>query len=426
MKTNKETTIKEVDVLEFESRDAETLYFTNDDLKYFCRVTNGNRSTIVSFNNCIGAFNIKGHTYRIESKINEFTRIFEMFQKVILSEHSFKSPKKLYYFDSSNLVNIKAGSHFNEILISIFLNEVTKISRLGFSKTYTQKRENTRFLKGRLMINQQIKKNIVQDKFFCQYNELTHETKENLILYSVLQKLIYRPINFTEKSKIIYFSQSVFNEMLNIHEPLDDVAFDYTKNRQNMHYELAIKLAEIIYHQQGVNSQEKGTNMFCNFAIKMDVLYEQYVFLLLKEALEEYWPHLKVVEQYTLHHIINRSRSQKHINFLDMYPDIVIIDKRSNEPVLVVDTKYKDLEKKNKLQNVDYYQIFTYAQSLTYEAKCTLPVKGVLLTHGTSGNQYEFPTPQGTFYFYTEAIDVRNSEEEMKQQIVEILAKVLK
>lgn len=424
MQTIKDTIIRENGVLDFNHNSSETFYFSEDRLKSFCRVMHGKKSTIVSFPNCVGVFNINGNTYRIESKINNFSNIFKMFKKIIMSDYVFNTSKKLYMFDSSNIVNLTIGNNFFDLIVEVLLNEINKIKLLGFSKTYSQKRENSNFLKGRLLINHQIRKNIVQDKFYCQFNEMTFETKENLILYTVLHQLIYRELDDNQKSKIIYFTQSVFNDILNIHEELLPISFDYIPNRQNMHYDLAIRLAEIIYHQNGVDSQQYGKGIFCNFAIKMDVLYEQYIFLLIREVLNEQWPEYTITDQFSLHHIENSTRSDEHTKyFLEMFPDIVIFDKE--EPLLVIDTKYKDLESKMKLQNNDYYQVFTYAQSLTYKYNKAYPIKGILLTHGSSGNHYSFPTSIGIFDVYTEAIDIREDENTIKHAIKKILSKCL-
>lgn len=425
MKIDKEFVLKENKSIDFPINSKESLYFSDNVFKPFCKIINTKKSTLISFTNSVGVFKIGDSTYRIESKINNFKNLLPILQKVMVTDYKFNSNKKLYHLDSKNLINIETGDNFIEVIIEIFINELNKISSFGFSRTYSQLRENRQFLKGRLLINQQIKKNIVQNNFYCQFNEMTYKTKENIILYNVLTRLQHLPISREQKNKITYFKTNIFNEKLNISDGPINSNFDYNVNRQNMHYELAIKLAEIIHHHLGTKSEARGESIFCNFIIRMDILYERYIFLLIREAIKEYWPNYYVIDQLSIKHIESVNPLIKSKQYLNMYPDIVIFNKTTNKPVIVIDTKYKDIESKNKLNNSDYYQVFTYIQALTYNKNTEQPITGVLLTHGVQGNQYSLPTPLGLFDIFTKTIDIRTSESEIKESIKIMLSNIL-
>lgn len=72
-------------------------------------------------------------------------------------------------FKNFNMANLKSSKMpLLEIFISMFLEEVSKLIQKGIKSDYITKEENLKFLKGKLKINEQIKKTIYTKRdFMC-------------------------------------------------------------------------------------------------------------------------------------------------------------------------------------------------------------------------------------------------------------------
>src|SRR5699024_4666983 len=120
-----------------------------------------NNKKILTLKNSIGIIRLNDVNYRFYSKVDHLIKIFSMLEKLHRSDYPFKKSKKIWSFDPKVLVSIEDGSSFTIQLIDMFISELWKLKRIGFSKKYNSKVENINYLKGRLQIDKQIKKNIV-------------------------------------------------------------------------------------------------------------------------------------------------------------------------------------------------------------------------------------------------------------------------
>lgn len=168
-----------------------------------------------------------------------------------------------------------------------------------------------------------------------------------------------------------------------------------------------------------------GKNHFCNFLIKTDIIFERYIFLLLKELIDESYTEYYIDEQVDIKYIkrvVEDAGIPQHRGHLLMIPDIVIYKKASNLPLLIIDTKYIDITNKNKLTNSAYYQVFSYVSCLYQQYGRSVELDAILLAYGNAGNNYEFRFDDNkVFNFYTEAIDLFTGEVQLKEQLRSIL-----
>lgn len=402
----------------------EERYLINNFGKRFfvTRVVDNNK--VISLQNTIGIIKLGEVTYRFYSKVSNLIKVFSMLEKVHGTEYKFKKNKKFWHFDPKTLVDIEQGMNFTEQLISMFISELWKVKKIGFSKTYNSKEENLNYLKGRLFIGKQIKYNVVPKKFYCNYNELNYLTAENLILFEIINKLIHLSIDSKIKSELIYFKNE-FAQALNIERRINLKGIKYKATRLNMHYETIMYLSEMFLQKRFFSTLESGENLFCNFLIKMDDLFEKYILLLVKEIIENFFPKYRVEEQVNLNFVRKYDEKLDRENgFLTMIPDIIIYNKISNKPIVVIDTKYVDITNKNKLNNNAYYQMLSYMFSLHLQNE-TL-VTGILLSHGTSGHTYRINHREGQhMHIYTGSVDLLNTEEKIKDSLKLMLDKVL-
>ena len=79
------------------------------------------------------------------------------------------------------------GSFFLDMIALIFKSELENIIQQGLFKKYVSEEENQNFLKGKLLIDKQIKHNFInKHRFYCKYDELTYDNLENqTILYAL-------------------------------------------------------------------------------------------------------------------------------------------------------------------------------------------------------------------------------------------------
>ncbi|MFH1897002.1 MAG: hypothetical protein ABH886_01990, partial [Candidatus Desantisbacteria bacterium] len=73
------------------------------------------------------------------------------------------------------------GKLFFDVIAKIMVLEFNDIFyKQGLLKKYVSKKENIKFLRGKLLIKDQIRRNLIDKaKFSCQYDDLTYNNLEN-------------------------------------------------------------------------------------------------------------------------------------------------------------------------------------------------------------------------------------------------------
>ncbi|MFI8577533.1 hypothetical protein ACIGEL_17620 [Rossellomorea aquimaris] len=391
--------------------------------EYFTtKIDDGNK--IYSLKNSIGIIKVGNMNYRFYSKVSHLVRVFSMLEKIHQSNYSFKKNKSIWSFDPKVLVDVENGSSYIIQLIEIYISELWKLKRIGFSKEYNAKSENLNYLRGRMLLSKQIRRNVVPKGFYCKYNELNHTTPENLIVSKTINKILLLPISNKHKNELIYFKNE-FSQFISGKGKVNLTEIKYKQNRLNKHYETIIYLSEIFLKGKFFSTLENGKNLLCNFLIKMDELFERYIFILIKELVEAKYPQYCVDEQVSLN-FVNKYNAVlgRDKGYLNMIPDIIIFKKANNKPIVVIDTKYIDITNENKLNNSAYYQMLSYMFSLHLQNNSS--ITGVLLSHGTPGNTYRINHVENDhMYIYTESIDLLSNEERIKDNLISILDKTL-
>jgi|GEM_PF-6490936 len=376
-----------------------------------------NDSTIVSPNNCIGIIKKDKQEYRFYSKVSDVLEVFRMMEKITYSKYKFKVNKSFIYFDPREKIEIENGKYILNQLIDIFIIEINKIKNIGLSKKYTSNNENLYYLKGRLDFNKHISKNIVPIKFYCKYNEMTYLTDENILLYIALEKISNSThITNIQRSKIITLKNEFSSILNNINYNGIKNKIKYNKTKINSHYDVAIAIAEMIIKGSLYSSLKEGDNVFCNFIVSTDILFERYIFLLLNEIILEQFKELTIKEQVDLNRIEKISKENESTGYLIMIPDIVIY--KNEVPVLIIDTKYINLYGKTKLTNSVYYQMLSYLICMN-NVNSKITPKGILLAFGKNeANSYKLKYDENsTFDIFTKGIDILADEKTVKNQL---------
>ena len=236
-----------------------------------------------------------------------------------------------------------------DIYILIFANLVDDIIKKGLKKKYVRVRKNSKYLKGRLIVPQQIRKNLFnKERFYVEYEELSLDIPENRILKTTLYILQRKAISNEVKKHIknllfildeIPLSTNIYSDLKKIYV---DRTFDY--------YSYPLKLAKLFLSNlafKPLSPNLKDTEEINSLLFDMNKLFEKFVAYQLKDKYN-----LPVETQEQKYYLI---RQDKFI----LKPDIVI---RRNNKIYILDTKWKKISQDVKdISQADLYQMLSYA-----------------------------------------------------------------
>jgi 5-methylcytosine-specific restriction enzyme subunit McrC len=255
-------------------------------------------------------------------------------------------------FDSPWIQLQKNQDLISPLIMIQFLNQVKDIVRKGLKRSYYKVERNLYAkVKGKVLVSQTIKQNLVKNKnlnTYCQYEQFGVDGLENRLLKKTLTFI--RRYLATYKS---LGSDAYFQETFNFIQP----AFEEVSEEVQLHeikhfkfnpfyknYEKAIELAKLILQRFSYNLnsiQDQETILTPPYWIDMSKLFELYVWKLLKEEFGN-----KI--QY---------HERTHGNELDF---LFYDDKNS----LVIDAKYKPkyFGKTHQGLHADIRQVSGYAR----------------------------------------------------------------
>lgn len=278
---------------------------------------------------------------------------------------SFLKNEEYFWYDSEIVIEIKEGANFFDILGRLFLNELGAIFEKGFYKKYVRKEENIRFLKGKLLIDSQLKNDIRKRlKFSCSYEELTYDNLENQIILRATTLLIPL-IRFNDNIKrdLIRYSELLKEEVSLVNvvpEDCNRVQFC----RLNDYYEAIIRFSKVILQSYFIRSTYKGAAKGFNFIVNMNKVYEDFITTMVEEIVEE--------ENEFENYIVEK---QKRFDSLVLEkeiitrPDVILRRKDTlDDYPLIIDAKYKRAK-----QNADYFQVIAYSLAIpTIRSSCLI------------------------------------------------------
>ena len=291
----------------------------------------------------------KGNYIAVEPKLKDLDYV-KMFVHCLHHPEISKFFKKVYHIDSnSKRIQITAPKwDLTPFLIVHFLSVVDIIVKRGLKSNYIVRDENlTGKVKGKILVSQQIKKNIVaqrEDRVYCRFQEYSVDCFENRLLKKTLLFIQRYSPCYREKYKELIQKQ---NRLLRAFENIsDEISYSEIKqikvNCLYKEYKEAIDLAKKILNRFGYsykNVEKEEEKELPPFWINMSRLFELYVYSLLKEAFPE-------KKQISYQEIGERSR----IDFLKF------------DAKLIIDAKYKkgDADREPNLEDIG--QLCRYAR----------------------------------------------------------------
>ncbi|MDN5125516.1 restriction endonuclease [Aliarcobacter butzleri] len=215
-----------------------------------------------------------------------------------------------------------------EVFVQMFANGLLQELKKGLYKEYLTKQDNLPVLKGKYLINENLKYNFTKNKIYCEYDEFSENNSLNqFFLYAVkyLQK-------FVKDKKLLKQCELIFDEVeyklvdineLNIH-------FD----RLNLRFKTSFEIALLLLRQSiPLFNQDKKSFAFL---FDMNVLFEKFIARMVKE-------------------LDSNAKIQNQDNFgvLTLKPDIILENQ-------IIDTKYKKIRSIEDIKQSDKLQAFSY------------------------------------------------------------------
>lgn len=237
------------------------------------------------------------------------------------------------------------GNNYLDIIALLFKSELEKIINQGLYGRYVRKINNLDYLRGKLLVKEQLRFNYInKEKFFCNYEEFSYDNLENQTIFYVLFLLIQLVRNkdlLMDLLDLRMILESIVTlKRIQINE-VDKIVL----TRLNDYYETIIELSKLIIQAKYIEDITSGEVLAFSFLIDMNKVFERFIFKLIKEIYKD-----KIVEE-----------QQKANNLLigkpkvTIIPDIILKNKETGKVELVIDTKYK-----KSWSNDDFYQVISY------------------------------------------------------------------
>ncbi|NMH61013.1 McrC family protein [Alteromonas ponticola] len=258
----------------------------------------------------------------------------------------------------SNLANVmEQKMPLLEVFVAQFLSSVNTVVKRGIKRDYINKFDNLFYLKGKLQVADQLKRNLIQRQKFCvEYDEFKPDIPANRLIKGALQKVL----SFTrsqQNQRLARELEFAFNDVGKL------TSYDYSEalhtgvNRGMEYYKPAVAWAEMVLRGVSPLSMQGRANAF-SLLFPLESIFESYVERVLQIILPAF---MNVKGQLQTTYLV-------HFNTQRMFklkPDIAVY--QNEKLVFVMDTKWKliDASKNNgsdkfMLAQADLYQMFAY------------------------------------------------------------------
>lgn len=286
-------------------------------------------------------------------------------------EYSRQAVKNLLYMLSytkrlrvkeSEVANLtRNNDDFFEILIYLFAKNLLELIRVNYHRDYVLMEDNLGYIKGKLLFSNHLKNNLTdRSRFYLSFDEFCEDTLLNQILKFTVHLLI-KTTNNLNNLKLLQELNFIFSDISLKRISADDFK-KIVLTRLNISYEPILNLAKIFISNSSLELSADKINTF-SFLFDMNVLFEEFIGEFIKQTNIDY--------KVSLQHPTRKFVEKKIINGVDygevftLKPDIQLYAKEGTDPAIIIDTKYKILDNKDKKEGVsqaDLYQMNAYAQ----------------------------------------------------------------
>lgn len=244
-----------------------------------------------------------------------------------------------------------------EIFISSYLDELAALTSRELRGDYVQTTENQKFVKGKLLFNENLNVNLFdKSSFYCQFDEFNVNIPPNKLIKSTLLRLKDITTSILNKKKILKSLHHFYE--VNSSSTIDtDLAYCHSRSRSLINYGNLLNWSEIFLKNKSFTNFHGNT---INQAIlfPMEKLFESYIISLLRKNCFGLSVKAHDKRYYLLSQKINNEENEFPIKKFLLKPDVVL-----NESEIIIDTKWKILNSlsiKYDIKEADIYQMHAY------------------------------------------------------------------
>ncbi|HAT1612692.1 TPA: restriction endonuclease [Raoultella planticola] len=242
-----------------------------------------------------------------------------------------------------------------DIFVQQFVTSLEAIVRKGLKHDYLRQQNNLPWLKGKLLVSEQLKKNSVRrDRFYVEYDEYRVERLENRLLKTAIDKVY----GYTSSPALL----QKLNRLQALFEPIPgigniDMAFRQVHlDRHMQHYSPALEWAKLILKGHSPLCLQ-GHSQAISLLFPMEAVFESFVTAWLSYRCHTHW---QVKPQSKSHYLVHQGETPR----FQLRPDVWLIPRNGSEASAVIcDMKWKIVDAtqdKLNLAQSDLYQMLAY------------------------------------------------------------------
>jgi len=305
-----------------------------------------------------------GTQIEILPKISETIHRDSVNESRVTLEKMLKVVNNLKFVESTEASLKIKKQPLPETLITWFLQSVKDIVQQGIRKDYSRIEAQEQFLKGRLQLSKQLRQPPHKQHIFqIEYDVFSANRAENRLLHSALI-IVSKWSKSNDNKKLAKHFLLLFDDV----PKSNNYSYDFTMwsvSRDMHYYQPILPWIKLILNQQSPFTLA-DKNAGISFLLPMEKLFEKYVAkCLAKDLLSEF----RLTEQRPHKPLATQDKS----NVFTMKPDIVIHEGKKNNPICILDTKWKCIDqhktyendsedKKRDISQSDMYQLFAYGK----------------------------------------------------------------
>ncbi|MDC3188112.1 McrC family protein [Pseudoalteromonas elyakovii] len=243
-----------------------------------------------------------------------------------------------------------------EVFISQFLDSVNVLIKKGLRSDYIGCENNLSFLKGKLLVSKQLKKNSInKHKFYVEHDEFVLDRPVNRLIHLALTKVsTYSSSAANQKlAKELLFAFTGIPLSTNVKNDLSAVKLDRGMN----YYKEPFDWTKLIIEGFSPLTM-KGSSYASSLLFPLETVFESYVASILATQLPQ---NMTLETQAKAESLVSFNKRK----IFRLQPDLLITE--SSKRIVVLDTKWKliDSRKDNGtdkfgLSQSDLYQMFAY------------------------------------------------------------------
>ncbi len=305
---------------------------------------------------------------------------------------------KIINFKKTGISNVStANMRILDIFILMFLDELSKLIKVGLKSNYIIEEENSFFYKGKILHAENIKRNLVRkDVIYVQLDNYSNNIPENKIIKATLLKLLDMTQSMNIQKRITQYLFALDNIEASVNHNID---FEKCSNNRLMRdYSMLLSWCKIFLKNESFFNY-RGDSISFSLLFPMELVFESYVAFKIKTS-----------ERFNKYEIESQKSAYKLFSKPECFtlrPDIVL--KKDKENTIVIDTKWKVLDDKKSNKGIsqsDMYQMYVYGKKYNAEK--------VILIYPATENIIDITTYHSddnvsVYIFFVDLMNIENS-----------------